>query len=309
MLGSTSFVVELPLHVVGREDDDHVGLLDRLGRREHAQALGLGLGARLRPLGQPDADVDAGVAQRQRVGVALAAVAEHRDVLALDQGEVGVVVVEHLSHSGLSFWWCGPQPVTAGGGTGIGTGRGVRSEMERVPRPMATMPDCTSSRMPNGSRTAQEVGQLVGVAGDLDGDGVGGDVDDLGPEQVHGVQHGAPAGHVGLDLHQQQLAVDRGRAVELDDLDHLDQLVELLGDLLERRLLDVDHDRHPGDVGVLGRPDREGVDVEAAPREQSRDPGQDAGLVLDEDAQGVRAHSSSWFACSSRASARVASCA
>ena len=90
--------------MVGREDHDDVGLLDRLGRREHAQALGLGLGSRLfEPSRQADADVDAGVAQGQRVRVALAAVAEHRDVLALDQGQVGVVVVEHLSHGGLSF--------------------------------------------------------------------------------------------------------------------------------------------------------------------------------------------------------------
>ena len=66
--------------MVGREDHDQVGLLDRLGRRQHAQALGLGLGPALRALGQADADVDAGVAQGQRVGVALAAVAEDGDV-------------------------------------------------------------------------------------------------------------------------------------------------------------------------------------------------------------------------------------
>ena len=99
--------VELPLHVVGREDDDDVGLLARLGGREHAQALGLGLGPALGALGQADAHVDAGVAQGQRVRVALAAVAEHGHVLALDQGQVGVVVVEHLSHGGLLLrWWC-----------------------------------------------------------------------------------------------------------------------------------------------------------------------------------------------------------
>ena len=92
---------------------------------------------------------------------------------------------------------------------------------------------------------------------DLDGHRVGRDVDDLGPEQLDGVEHLAAGVGVGPDLDQQQLAVDRGRAVELDDLDHLDQLVELLGDLLERGVLDVDDDRHPGDLGVLGRADRE----------------------------------------------------
>jgi hypothetical protein len=58
-------------------------------------------------------------------------------------------------------------------------------------------------------------------------------------------------------------------AVELDDLEHLDELVELLGHLLQRQLLDVDDDGHAGDLGVLGRADGEGVDVEAAPGEQA----------------------------------------
>ena len=82
----------------------------------------LGLGAGLRLLRQADPYVDPGVAQRQRMGVALAAVAEDRDILALDQGQVGVVVVEHLGHDGLSFW---RGSVGAGsGGSGL-----------RIPRP------------------------------------------------------------------------------------------------------------------------------------------------------------------------------
>ncbi|WP_242704952.1 hypothetical protein, partial [Streptomyces sp. IBTA2] len=47
---------------------------------------------------QTDADVDAGVTERQRVGVALAAVTENRDLAALDDGQVGIVVVEQLGH-------------------------------------------------------------------------------------------------------------------------------------------------------------------------------------------------------------------
>src|SRR4028118_905376 len=44
--------------------------------------------------GQADRDVGAGVAQRQRVGVPLAAVAEHGDRACLENRQVGVVVVE-----------------------------------------------------------------------------------------------------------------------------------------------------------------------------------------------------------------------
>ena len=39
---------------------------------------------------------------------------------------------------------------------------------------------------------------------------------------------------------QQQLALDRAQRIELADLDDLDQLEQLLGDLLERRRVDVD---------------------------------------------------------------------
>ena len=99
----------------------------------------------------------------------------------------------------------------AGGRDGTGTGRRVRSVIERLPRPIATMPDWTSSRMPKGSSTREEVLELVGVAGHLDRDGVGGDVDDLGPEQLDGVEHLAAGVGVGLDLDQQQLALDRRR--------------------------------------------------------------------------------------------------
>ena len=102
-LGSTASAYNVALHVVGREDDDEVGLLAGFVRREHPQALGLGLGPALGALGQADPDVDAAVAEGQRVRVPLAAVAEDRHVAALDHRQVGVVVVEHLSHGGLSF--------------------------------------------------------------------------------------------------------------------------------------------------------------------------------------------------------------
>ena len=144
--------------------------------------------------------------------------------------------------------------------------------------------------MPNGSSTRRKSRELVGVAGDLDGHRVGRDVDDLGPEQLDRVEHLAARGGVGADLDQHQLAVDRERAVELDDLDHLDQLVELLGDLLQRGVLDVDHDGHPRDLLVLGRAHGERLDVEAAPAEQAGDPGQHAGLVLDQHREGVGGH-------------------
>ena len=64
--------------------------LDGLGDGQHLEAVllgGLGAGAGL--LVQTDDDVDAAVAQVLRVGVALAAVTDDGNGLALDRGDFG----------------------------------------------------------------------------------------------------------------------------------------------------------------------------------------------------------------------------
>src|SRR5699024_9114620 len=73
---------------------------------------------------------------------------------------------------------------------------------------------------------------------------------------------------------------------------HVDQLVQLLGDLLEAALVDVDDHRDAGDLRMLGGADGERGDVVAAPGEQRGDAGEHAGLVLDQDREGlaVRGH-------------------
>src|SRR5215469_2857403 len=117
-------------------------------------------------------------------------------------------------------------------------------------------------------------------------------VDDAGAEEPHRLQHFRPAVGVGADLDEDQLALHGLRRLELDDLEDVNELIELLGDLLQGVLVAVHHDRHAGDFLVLGRPDREGVDVEAPAGEQARDPDEDARLVLHENGQRVRRHSS-----------------
>ena len=145
-VGLDGLGVELALHRVGGEHHDEVGLLARLERRDDAQPLGVGLLAALRALGQSDAHVDAGVAQRQRVRVSLAAVAEHGHVAALDHGQVGVVVVEQLGHFDSLFAREVSRTTVRSHAERVA--RTLRSVIERAPRPIATMPDCTSSRMP-----------------------------------------------------------------------------------------------------------------------------------------------------------------
>src|SRR5580692_2480385 len=131
------------------------------------------------------------------------------------------------------------------------------------------------------------------AAGRLDRHRVDCHVDDMRAEEFDRLKHLRPAVGVGADLDQHELTLHRLRGFKLDDLDDVDQLVELLGHLLKGMLLAVHHDRHPGDLLVLGRSDREGLDVEAAPGEQAGDADEDPWLVLDQDREGVLlAHSS-----------------
>jgi hypothetical protein len=86
--------VDVRLELVGGEHHHHVRGGGRLRHLHHRQPLLLGLGRRGRALAERDHHVlDAGVAKVERVRVALAAVADDGDALALDQVDVGVAIV------------------------------------------------------------------------------------------------------------------------------------------------------------------------------------------------------------------------
>ena len=86
--------VDVALQFVGREHHHHVGPFGGLGDLHHLELLAFGLLHAGRALAQRDRDVlDAAVAQVERVGMALAAVADDGDLLALDQVQVGVAIV------------------------------------------------------------------------------------------------------------------------------------------------------------------------------------------------------------------------
>ena len=90
--------VDVALVLVGREDDDDVGLGGGIRDALDLEAGLLGLRLRLRVVLEADDDLDARVAEVLRVRVALRAVADDGDLLALDEREVGVLVVVDLSH-------------------------------------------------------------------------------------------------------------------------------------------------------------------------------------------------------------------
>src|SRR3954453_1530279 len=187
--------------------------------------------------------------------------------------------------------WCFPSVVLleqSGGAFDRAQGTGAAHRAR--PPPQGDGPGLRHLLDPERGQDGEQRLQLVRGAGGLEGHRVGVDVDDARAEQLGGLQHLRALGQRRADLHEQQLALDGGALLQLDDLDHLDQLVQLLGDLLERRGLGVGDDRHAGEVGVLGRADGERLDVEAAAAEQRRDAGQDTGLVLDQDRERVAGH-------------------
>ena len=103
-------VVDGLLGGVRDEDHDHVGRLDRVGDVHDPQAGLLGEGAALGARREPDDDVDAGLVEVQRVGVALAAVADDRDRLPGQRRRIGVVVVVHARCHRLMASSIDPEP-------------------------------------------------------------------------------------------------------------------------------------------------------------------------------------------------------
>ena len=93
-MGCKIGLVDVGLQLVRRQHHDDVGPLGGLGHLHDLEACLFGLGGRRRALAEGDDDVlHAGVAQVEGVGMALAAVADDGDLLALDEIDVGIAIV------------------------------------------------------------------------------------------------------------------------------------------------------------------------------------------------------------------------
>src|SRR3954454_18867307 len=140
-----------------------------------------------------------------------------------------------------------------------------------------------------GADHALEGLDLVGRAGHLDRHRPSRDVDDFGPEDLGELDDLGPVLDRGGDLEQRHLPRHRLLRLHVADLEDVDQLVQLLGHLVDRVDGAVERQGDPGDAGVVGRADRERVDVEAAAREEPGDPRQHARFILDQDREDVLA--------------------
>src|SRR5690606_30661444 len=121
----------------------------------------------------------------------------------------------------------------------------------------------------------------------LDGVDAGRHVDDLPTEDVGGALDLGALGAGGLDLDQHQLALDVGTFRKVHQLDHFDQLVEVLGDLLDHFLMTDGGQGQTRQGRVLGGCHGQAFDVVVALREQADHAGQGTGFVFQQQGNDV----------------------
>ena len=84
-----------------------------------------------------------------------------------------------------------------------------------------------------GSDELEECAYLVLVAGHLDNEAIRANVDDLAPENIADLSDLRTSLGIGLDLQDDQFPADGLSLDEILDIDHVDQLIELLHALVE----------------------------------------------------------------------------
>ena len=130
------------------------------------------------------------------------------------------------------------------------------------------------------------------VAGEFDGDRIASDIDQMRAEGADDQVEFRAGALVDRDLHHHHFAIDDVDALEIGDLDHRDQPVELLVDLLEYRVVS-GRDEHDTRDRRIERilVDGERLNVKAAAREQTGHAGQHAEFVFDQYRYCVTWHS------------------
>src|SRR5579859_160831 len=120
-----------------------------------------------------------------------------------------------------------------------------------------------------------------------------GDIDDSGPIDVGNLHDfGALWRRFARDFDQRELALEARVFGQVTDLAHLNDFVELLGDLLDGTAGAVDDHGQAHDADLVGAPDAQAFDGKRALAEQTQDPIEDHWALFDGGYQGVFAHRS-----------------
>ena len=99
--------------------------------------------------------------------------------------------------------------------------------------------------------------------------------------------HGIRVRGIDLEPQQHELALEMLASRHVEHVHDIDELVELIDDLLDDLIGPLRDQRQSGYRRIVGRSDRQRLDVVAAGGEQPGDPCQGAGFVLQKDGDDV----------------------
>ncbi len=133
----------------------------------------------------------------------------------------------------------------------------------------------------------QKRGNLTFVAGQFRDQIVMPNADDLRPEQFADLNQLRAIIRSCLDFHENQLTRNRLSLLEIMDLYDVDQLLQLLGDLVQNGIVAPHDRRYARDLRVVGRRDIERVDIEATTAKQAGNAGEYAEFIFYEYGDGV----------------------
>ena len=126
----------------------------------------------------------------------------------------------------------------------------------------------------------QQCVDLAFGTGGLDGQRLRIHIDHAHAEQTNDLKHVGTVGFVGSHLDKHQFALHSGVRIQIHDFQHVQQLVKLLDDLLERHFIHIGGHRDTRDVRALGGGDGQRVDVERTTGKQTSDTRQHARTIL-----------------------------
>src|SRR5437764_112662 len=122
---------------------------------------------------------------------------------------------------------------------------------------------------------------------ELDDEAVGRRIEHAPAAAYHVPTHGIGVRGIDLEPQQHELALEMLAARHVEHAHDIDELVELIDDLLDDLIGPLRDQRQSGYRRIVGRSDRQRLDVVAAGGEQTGDPGQGAGFVLQKDGDDV----------------------